>query len=114
MRQVSRPLNVAAVIVLTALFGFWTPATADSAPGNAGVSLSRLPLSFEPNVGQAPAEARFMSYAAGQRLWLGAKAALFTAAGADSGTGGIRIRGVGGNANPSVVGENEQPVPESA
>jgi len=68
MRQVTRGLTAAAVVLLAVAF---------SLPAEAAPTLSRLPLVFEPNVGQAPADIRYVSHTAGHRLWLGVDEARF-------------------------------------
>ena len=103
MRQVTRALTATAVGVLTAAMLL----PAEAAP------LSRVPLAFEPNVGQAPADVRYVSEMAGHRLWLGVDEARFVALPTrrGEGVGGepIRIRWIGGRGAPHVAGADEQP-----
>jgi hypothetical protein len=115
-QRVRRP-GVATVILLTVAFTFWATAVAgapaavvrpDQTPNAPRLTLSRLPLAFEPNVGQAPDTVRFVSQAAGHRLWLEAQEARFAARG-DSGTEAIRLRWIGGAASPAVVAEDLLP-----
>src|SRR3954465_10067032 len=112
MVRVNRGLNVVAVMVVTAIVAFASPAAPAPVSDHARVSVSRLPLAFEPNVGQAPADVRFVSYTAGQRLWLGLDGARFvparTPAGAAAAADAIRIRWLGGTPT-TVAGADEQP-----
>ena len=104
MRQVTRGLTAAAVVLLAVAF---------SLPAEAASTLSRLPLVFEPNVGQAPADIRYVSHTAGHRLWLGVDEARFvsipTRSGEDVRSEPIRIRWIGGMPASSVAGADEQP-----
>src|SRR2546428_7176503 len=73
MCQVGRVPGVATASLLAVAFTFWAAATAAGAPAPAVVpdqtqstprlSLSRLPLAFEPNSGQAPDDVRYISQA---------------------------------------------------
>src|SRR4051812_562051 len=117
MHRVVRVLSVPAVVLLTAAFTFSTAhAAADLAVPDparseqARAAVSRLPLAFEPNSGQAPADVRYVSQAAGYRLWLAAGEARFTAARPGAGDAeAIRLRWLGGAAAPTVVAEDLQP-----
>src|SRR4051812_18888990 len=113
MVPVTRGLNVVAVMVVTAIVSFASPAAAAPVSDHARVSVSRLPLAFEPNVGQAPADVQFVSYTAGQRLWLGLDGARFvparTPAGTEAAAEAIRIRWLGGSPATTVAGADEQP-----
>src|SRR5438477_778592 len=104
MRQVARGLPAAAVVLLAVAF---------SLPAEADPTLSRLPLVFEPNVGQAPADIHYVSHTAGHRLWLGVDEARFvsipTRPGEEVGGEPIRIRWIGGTPASSVAGADEQP-----
>src|SRR5262245_42400382 len=107
MRQVIRALAAAAVILIT---GPLLSPPASAAPSAPTVTVSRLPLAFEPNVGQAPADVRFITHSAGHRVWLAGGEARFVPLGRSSvdTAGAIRIRWAGESAASAVVGENEQ------
>src|SRR5438445_854317 len=118
MHQVGRVPGVATVSLIAVAFTFWAAAVATAAPTAAIVpdptpsaphlTLSRLPLAFEPNSGQAPDDVRYVSQAAGYRLWLEAGAARFGARG-DAGAEAIRLRWIGGAASPVIVAEHLLP-----
>ena len=126
MLRVIRSLSVVAVIVPAALLGACssrpapaphslaaTDAVSPAPPVPLRPAVARLPLAFEPNVGQAPADVRYVTHAAGHRLWLGADEARFVAgrgpAGADVDADAIRIRWIGGSRAATVAGADEQP-----
>jgi hypothetical protein len=101
-----RRLGAAAVILFIAVFIF---RTAEAAPS---VSLSRLPLAFEPNVGQASADVVYMSRAGGFRLSLADGEARFAAPGSVDPAKAIRLRWLGGVAAPAVIAG--EPLPGKA
>jgi hypothetical protein len=109
-----RTRSIPAVVVLTALLTllWWISlAGASSAPGvTPRVALERLPLAFEPNLGQAPADVRYVSEAAGYRLWLTPTGARLAATGSEAPHGGtIELRWIGGAGAPTVVPEAPLP-----
>ena len=82
---------------------------ADSEPPALG-AVARLPLAFEPNTGQAPADVRYVGRGIRYRLWLTATEARFAApstAGHEAPT--IRLRLVGGSPTPRMAAEDELP-----
>ena len=110
MRQVIRGLGAAAVMLITAAF-FSPPAAVASVPAVPSVAISRLPLAFEPNVGQVPADVRFVTHTSGHRLYLGANDARFIGAHGSptADEDGIRIRWIGGRPAGTVEGAEPQP-----
>src|SRR6266508_5672374 len=75
-------------------------------------SLARLPLAFEPNLGQADTPVRFVSRAPGYAMFL-TDAESVLVLGADESTRGsrpvLRIRWIGGEAHPGISGLKQLP-----
>ena len=79
-------------------------ALSTSARGTAA-SFARLPLTFEPNVGQTHADVKFLSRGAGYTLFLTAASAVV-----DSGDAApVRLHWANSHRLAAVTGENEQP-----
>src|SRR5205823_2373835 len=93
----------------TAVFTF--PAVAAPAPEHAGprVALSRLPLAFELNNGQAPADVAYVGRAAGYRLSLAHGEARFAAPTGPDPAEAIRLRWLGGATAPAVIADDPLP-----
>src|SRR5688572_8430481 len=107
-RVMRRRLVVAAAVgFAVALLGACSPPPATGAPR---IDVSRLPLAFEPNSGQAPADVRFVSRGAGHGLWLSSIEARFIGPGpVQDEADAIRLRWLGGAASPAVVAEDALP-----
>src|SRR2546425_1162245 len=112
MPQVARVPGVATVILLPVAFTFSATAVAavvpDQTHSTPRLTVARLPLAFEPNVGQAPPDVRFMSRANGHHLWLSGTDARLAPRGGKA-TGAIRLRWVGGTAAPAIAAEERLP-----
>lgn len=99
----------------TLLIGLALAPLAQSAPATVATAqkLSRVPIRFEPNVGQAPAEVRYLARGAGYDVGLSDAGALLNiSASAESGTGrvndALRISLAGGRAHPDIRAEQQQ------
>jgi len=114
MRRVIRGLNAPAVILLAAAF-LSSAGPAAAAPSathqseEAPVAIARLPLAFEPNVGQAPDDVVYVSRAARYRLSLADGEARFAAPGAADPAEGIRLRWLGGATAAAVIAGDPLP-----
>jgi hypothetical protein len=111
MVRVIRGLSIVAVTFVTVVTIVPTRVVATPASGDPRTTIARLPLAFEPNVGQAPEDVRFVSQTAGHRLWLGQDDARFVSGRNDvpGSEDGIRVRWLGGRATASLVGAELQP-----
>src|SRR6267142_852387 len=114
MRWVVKVLSVVVVSLLTTAFNCWAAARL-STPDSTGspdsrATLARLPLAFEPNAGQAPADVRYVAGGAGYRLWLtGTEAVFMPRPAAADAPDGLRLRLVGAAATPRSTGEEVLP-----
>src|SRR5882724_10578167 len=108
-RVLASSLSAAAVMLLTATSAL--PAFAAPNPEHARprVALSRMPLAFEPNVGQAPADIVYVSRAAGYRLSLADGEARFAAPVAADPADAIRLRWLGGARAAAVIAGDPLP-----
>jgi hypothetical protein len=88
----------------------WVGPSGSDSRGPVVGAVGRLPLAFEPNTGQAPAEVRYVGRGTRYRLWLTATEARFAApssGGADPAT--VRVRLVGGAPAPRIAAEDALP-----
>jgi len=109
-----RGISRALLVAFTALFvaaasgcSFGAPTPRVSATRAPSATSTRLPLAFEPNVGQAPADVRYVARSERYRVWLTPTGARFAAA--DSPGREIRLSLIGGAAAPSLAPVAELP-----
>ena len=106
--------GVATVALLTVAFTFLATAVAaapapDQTLSPPRLNLSRLPLAFEPNSGQAPADVVYVSRAARYRLSLADGEARFAAVGAADPVEAIRLRWLGGARGAALIAGDPLP-----
>jgi hypothetical protein len=95
-----------ALLLLAVSFPFATSAARPAGPPVAVGSYANIPLHFEPNRGQAPAEAMFISRGRGYSLYLTATGPVLglAAGGSAAATTNLTIAFGGGNPLPEIVG----------
>ena len=99
--------HVAALSIFIALCALVRPVAADDARLRAHVS--SLPLAFEPNVGQAPGDVRYVSRGPGMRLELTPDGARLTPTTGERQSRTIRLRMAGTTAAPTLTAQDELP-----
>jgi hypothetical protein len=111
LRRPAKPL-ARFVLAVCAFVALLTPSTTAESiaskrigPRAVGASYPRVPLSFEPNVGQTHADVKFFSRAQGYVLFLTANGAVVSADQASP----LRFNWIGGDARAQVSGQTELP-----
>ena len=99
--------HVAVLSMVIALWALVTPVAADDARLRAHVS--SLPLAFEPNVGQAPGDVRYVSRGPGMRLELTPDGARLTPTTGERQSRTVRLRMAGTTAAPTLTAQDELP-----
>src|SRR5881398_787924 len=99
--------HVAALSIFIALCALVRPVAADDARQRAHIS--SLPLAFEPNVGQAPGDVRYVSRGPGMRLELTPDGARLTPTTGERQSRTIRLRMAGTTAAPTLTAQDELP-----
>ena len=99
--------HVAALFILVAICTLVAPAAADDSRLRA--HFSSLPLAFEPNVGQAPGDVRYVSRGPGMRLELAPDGARLTPATAEEQGRTVRLGLVGASEAPTLTAQDELP-----
>jgi hypothetical protein len=104
--------RISAVAVSTAVLALMLTACASPPSSSRSVTaaFARAPMAFEPNVGQAPGDVRYVSEGGGYRLWLSPGEARFVAPRGDGAVGEMRLRWPGGATAPAMFAEDERPV----
>src|SRR5438034_1058161 len=106
--SLKRAPHAAVFFILIALWTLVTPAAAaDDARLRAQVS--SLPLAFEPNVGQAPGDVRYVSRGPGMQLELTADGARLTPTAIEHQRRTVRLRLTGTTAMPTLTAQDELP-----
>src|SRR5437773_1523882 len=106
--SLKRAPHAAVFFILIALWTLVTPAAAaDDARLRAQVS--SLPLAFEPNVGQAPGDVRYVSRGPGTPLELTADGARLTPTAIEHQRRTVRLRLTGTTAMPTLTAQDELP-----
>src|SRR5919204_4250998 len=100
--------HAAVVFIILALWAVVTPVAAADDP-RLRAQVASLPLAFEPNVGQAPGDVRYVSRGPGMRLELTADGARLTPTATEHQRRTVRLRLAGTPAMPTPPAPDEPP-----